>query len=293
MAITFGGSQTYNTPYIPAPQSRGITVPWAQPDPVVITPEQQNQLEYEKQREEQQRKANAPVIPGFVGQSPVTQPAYEMQALEALRQQGDRGTQERDITGRQSLAQFQATQAADLARQQAAAEAALQAASFSGQKGLLDANFTGQRGLLDRRAELSEDAFRNRFSMLQGAGTGAGAQVQHGAGPQGNEMAARAAAFARAKEQAGQTANASLAALRGLYEGRGTMGSTMEAADAGRVIGGAGAGVNAFTREQLLSDLARAAEIEDMQYQGNITQRGQDINARNALYSLMNAGTLY
>lgn len=153
----------------------------------------------------------------------------------------------------------------------------------------------GQSEYLNQRARLSDASFDKRLGALSGMIGGAGQPwVQHGMGPEGQENAARAAAFARAKEQAGNTANAALASLKGLYEQSGTMGSTMEAARAGQIIGGAGADVNEFTRDQLMSDLARAAQIADMQYQGGITQRGQNLGAQQALFALMNnAGVIY
>ena len=153
----------------------------------------------------------------------------------------------------------------------------------------------GQSEYLNQRARLSDASFDKRLGALSGMIGGAGQPwIQHGLGPEGQENAARAAAFARAKEQAGNTANAALASLKGLYEQSGTMGSTMEAAKAGQIIGGAGAGVNEFTREQLMADLARAADIADMQYQGGITQRGQNLGAQQALFALMNnAGVIY
>lgn len=163
------------------------------------------------------------------------------------------------------------------------------------QKDLQAQQAAAELAFLNQRASLSDSTWDKRFGQVQGAIGQVGQNaVQHGsAGMQGNEAAARAAAFARAKEQSGRTANSALASLKGMFEDSGTMGSSMEAAQAGQIIGGAGAGVNQFTRDQMISDLARAAEIEDAQYSGNITQRAQDNSMKQALLALMNGGALY
>lgn len=121
------------------------------------------------------------------------------------------------------------------------------------------------------------------------------AQVQHpSAGMQGgNEAGARAAAFARAKELAGQNALAALESVNSFSEGRGLMGSTVEGNLMGDVLGGAQGDVDDFIREQLISDLNRSANVADMQYQGGIQQRGQDMNKQQALLGLLAAGGLY
>ena len=196
----------------------------------------------------------------------------------APRQEENERNRQTVLSGQQSEAsrQFQAEQAAQqqanlesLARQQQAAEQAL----------------------LSQRARLSEDAFTNRLAAVQRIpGT---AQVQHPGGVTGNETAARAAAFGRARDIQGTTARSALRALQGLHEQSGTTGSTMEAMQQGRVVGGAEAGISDFLTQQLLSDLSRAAEISDLQYKGGITQRGQDIDLQQALIALANMGPLY
>lgn len=250
-----------------------------------------------KQTESQIQQQTPSVRSPFISSSqPVTQNAYEQQAMLALQNQlSNQGLQassdgaqkaqdadrsfaasegDKNRASTQSAAQLQASTAKSLQAQQAAAELAF----------------------LNQRASLSDSTWNNRFGQVQGAigQVGSNNQVQHGsAGMQGNEAGARAAAFARAKEQAGRTANSALASLKGMFEDSGTMGSTMEAARAGQILGGAGAGVNQFTRDQMISDLARAAEIEDTQYAGNLTQRGQDNQMKQALLALMNGGALY
>jgi len=114
-------------------------------------------------------------------------------------------------------------------------------------------------------------------------------------GPGGvNEEAARAAAFARAKDQAGATANASLQSLRDVMDARGLFGgSTIEAQQTGNILGGAKGSVDEFTREQLIQDLNRSSDVADRNYAGALTQRGQDMNRQQALLGLLAAGGLY
>ena len=94
--------------------------------------------------------------------------------------------------------------------------------------------------------------------------------------------AANAAAFGRAKDQAGQTARASLTALRNEMAGRGLRGSGIEAGEVGKTIARGAAGVNEFTREQAIQDAGNAADLAKQEYQGRITQRGQDIGVAQA-----------
>lgn len=121
-----------------------------------------------------------------------------------------------------------------------------------------------------------------------------GREQHRGLSVGGDEAAARAAAFARAKDQAGLVTRSAVDSLRDLYAGTGNVGAQREGLE-NIVAGGAGT-LNEFTRDQLMSDLAREGEVSDMTYQGGIVQRGQDINRPfnpqlQALISLM--GTLY
>lgn len=121
-----------------------------------------------------------------------------------------------------------------------------------------------------------------------------GREQHRGLSITGDEAAARAAAFGRAKDQTGLVTRGAVDTLRNLYAGTGNVGAQRQGLE-NIVAGGAGA-LNEFTRDQLMSDLEREAQISDMTYQGGITQRGQDINRPfnpqlQALISLM--GTLY
>lgn len=150
--------------------------------------------------------------------------------------------------------------------------------------------------LSTQNARQQADAESRRLSYLQTLGIG-NAPPEVG-GPSGGmtegESAARSAAFARAKEQAGQTAAASVEALKNVMAGSGRAGSSMEAEGLADVVSGARGEVNEFTRDQLIMDLARAAELADTQYQGRITQRGQNMSMTPSILGMLTAsGTAY
>lgn len=123
----------------------------------------------------------------------------------------------------------------------------------------------------------SSSGFGGGFGA-SGSGGGAIPQVS-----MPDTSAANAAAFGRAKDQAGQTARASLTALRNEMAGRGLRGSGIEGAEVGKTIARGAAGVNEFTREQAIQDAGNLSDQAQREYQGRITQRGQDIGmAQNA-----------
>lgn len=110
------------------------------------------------------------------------------------------------------------------------------------------------------------------------------------------------AAFARGKDKAAANARASVRGLTEAMAARGILGSGIEAAGTGAIVGRAGQGVNELIREQSIQDANLAQQRAAQEYQGRIQQRGQDIgvaqeNARRqtqALESLLNlAGLLY
>jgi hypothetical protein len=146
--------------------------------------------------------------------------------------------------------------------------------------------------MLQLRAKLNDDAYAKRLAALKGAGVG-GIQpgVSGQGGPMGNEVAARNAAFARAKDRAGQTALASLTALQNVMSNRGMSGSTEEARGMSNSLAGGANIINEFSRDELMTDLNRAADIGDRNYQGAITQRGQDAAAKQSLLALINSAS--
>jgi hypothetical protein len=149
--------------------------------------------------------------------------------------------------------------------------------------------YEGQQSAL-LNAELQKEAEARRLGYLSTITGQQSPAVADQVGPASNEVAARAAAFARAKEQAGQTALASVNAIKDVMGERGLMGSSVEGnAVAGAVGGGTGA-INNFTRDQLMTDLNRAADIADKNQQNRITQRGQDLSLIPSLMGLITSG---
>ena len=116
------------------------------------------------------------------------------------------------------------------------------------------------------------------FGAWGGAGDGLGGTAPQVSMP--DTSAARNAIFARAKDQAGQTARAALTGLQGEMAGRGLLGSGIEGSEMANIIGQAAGGVNEVTREQAIQDALAAARAGEVGYQGSITQRGQDLTAR-------------
>lgn len=90
---------------------------------------------------------------------------------------------------------------------------------------------------------------------------------------------ATSAAFARGKDQAGESARAAVNALNDEMGSQQMLGSGQHAQQLGQVVNHANAGVNELTREQAIQNATMANDNAKTQYQGNITQRGQNINA--------------
>lgn len=156
----------------------------------------------------------------------------------------------------------------------------------------LQADLAAQQA--QQSAQLQADAEARRISQLSAIQGSVLPTVSHGTSLAGDEAAARSAAFARAKDTAGQTAQASLKALTDVMANSGRMGSSMEASGISDIIGDAGGDINNFTRDELMMDLARAAEIADMEYQGGIAQRGQNLSQVPSLLGMISAsGTAY
>ena len=98
---------------------------------------------------------------------------------------------------------------------------------------------------------------------------------------------ARAAAFARAKDQAGRIARSALTSISENMAGRGISGSGIDALRSAGSIQSAANPLFDLNTEQMLTDENRAANIADMSYQGDITQRGQDLANRQSFLSLL------
>lgn len=143
---------------------------------------------------------------------------------------------------------------------------------------------------------------------------------QRGDAPDGSM--ADSAAFARAKDRTGQTARASMNALRDTMGERGIQGSGIESKLTGDIIGRAQGQLGDFDREAMIRDFDRSNAMSDAEYQAAVdmsnrnasganvvndananravTMRGQDVNAGNqrvqslqTLAQLRNMGVVY
>jgi hypothetical protein len=131
------------------------------------------------------------------------------------------------------------------------------------------------------KAKLAKDAMD---AIVGKAGGGAGAQVQYGGS---NADAARAASFARAKETAGQNANAALKSIQDMTSRAGLRGSSIEGGMEAQAVAGGGHDISEFITNQLNQELGQQQHVNDTTYQGGITQRGQDMQAKQALLSIL------
>lgn len=139
-------------------------------------------------------------------------------------------------------------------------------------------------------AQLQADAEARRLAAISSMSGGGGSAPQVGNGNVPfDENAARAAAFARAKDQAGQIARSSLTSVQENATGRGIVGSGIEGLRAAGKIMSADAPLQDLTREQYIADNNRASNISDETYAGNIQQRGQTLQSEAAKRSSLMA----
>jgi hypothetical protein len=131
-----------------------------------------------------------------------------------------------------------------------------------------------------RRMEMFAPYLNNFGNMTQGGGP----VPQHVdyAGLTGAEDAARSASFARAKDQAGLIGRSAMNSLAGVMGARGLTGSGLAANAAGGVINQQANQLGEVNREEAIQGGNLARQRASEQYQGGITERGQDISAINA-----------
>lgn len=144
-------------------------------------------------------------------------------------------------------------------------------------------------------ARLQAEAEARRMAAIKGLfGQYGGNMSPHvGGGMGADESAARAAAFARAKDQSAGTFRGATDALHSLAASGGYAGSGREAAQEQQFLGGSAMSLDDFTRDQLMTDLNRSSAIGDRNYAGNITQRGQDMSQLPAIFGLLSSRALY
>lgn len=99
--------------------------------------------------------------------------------------------------------------------------------------------------------------------------------------------ASNAAAFARAKDQVGQTARGALTGLSGAMAGRGIVGSGVEGRGMVSAINQGQQTLGDVSREQAITGSTLANQNAVTGYQGAITQRGQNLAATQAANAQM------
>lgn len=108
------------------------------------------------------------------------------------------------------------------------------------------------------------------------------------------EAAARASAFARAKDKAGQIARSSMTALRDALNARGMIGTDYEVSKSADVLGGAANSLGEQNRTQLEADLEQARQEQARQYQyQQDSQNRQQQSMQSLMQIIMSRGGLY
>jgi hypothetical protein len=94
-----------------------------------------------------------------------------------------------------------------------------------------------------------------------------------------DNAAAEAAAFGRAKDRTGLATQGLLRSIRNQMARRGISGSGIEADMTGDALMGGFGEIGEVIRDQAIEGLQRRYDMADQTYQGEITQRGQDMSA--------------
>ncbi len=141
----------------------------------------------------------------------------------------------------------------------------------------------------------AQDAMMGRLPGLMGAvGGGSTGNVQYpgGVSPQQSQAAVEAE-FARAKDKSGQIAKSALTGLSDNMSSRGMAGSGAQGEEAAKIIGGQAGGLADLNREQAIQGLQYTQHANDTQYQGDITQRAQNMGMVQSLLGLLRSGVAY
>ena len=153
---------------------------------------------------------------------------------------------------------------------------------------------THQAGLASDAANQAADLQRQqdarRLASIQGLtnsfNSGGGTvPPREGGGFDADESAARMAALGRAKDTIGAASRGAVDSLRDAYGGSGNSGAQRQGME--NIMAGGLGEMSDFALEQMLQDFARSGQISDRNYQGNITQRGQDIQAQQSKQQIL------
>lgn len=157
--------------------------------------------------------------------------------------------------------------------------------------GAVDRRETREDDALDRESlfTLYDEAKRRGLfgpsspmtSLTNASGGGVTAQGPPLAGePDGTQSAASRAAFSSAKDRIGRLGSGAMASLQRAMSGRGLSGSSIEGQEIGNLVDNARGGLSDVIRDEAGFDAKRASDIEDRDYAGNLTRRGQDMAAQ-------------
>ena len=140
------------------------------------------------------------------------------------------------------------------------------------------------------REDIKRKEILDRIDREMAGGT-AGAPGASAAGPApalaATEQDARAAAFSRAKDQAGKIARSSLTQIAERVASRGMSGASVQALQEAGAIGTAEGTLQDLTRDQMISDVNRSGQVADRDYAGQLAMRGQDLQNRQSYLSLL------
>ena len=98
--------------------------------------------------------------------------------------------------------------------------------------------------------------------------------------------AAQTAAWNRAKDLTGQTANAAMTGLRSSLGGRGLLGSGIEGKGTARVMNAGQQQLGDVSRQQAIDSANQAQKNAELEFTGGISQRGQDLSSQQAANAL-------
>lgn len=136
----------------------------------------------------------------------------------------------------------------------------------------------------------AQDKLLGAIPTITGAsGSSASVQYPGGVSPQQSQAAVEAE-FARSKDKAGQIAKSAITGLSDSMAGRGLQGSGIEGEEMAKIINGQAGGLSDLNREQAIQGLQYQTHANDMQYQGDITQRAQNMGLTQSLLGLLRSG---
>lgn len=130
-----------------------------------------------------------------------------------------------------------------------------------------------QRGLVGPASSSSS------ASAMNSLGNAAGIASPVARVPQSDGGAASRAAFSTAKDRVGSLGRGAMNSLSREMSGRGLSGSSIEGHEMGNLVGKSQGELAGVVRDQAGFDARRAADVEDRNFAGDLTQRGQDMAA--------------